>query len=231
MRTDDHPHGDLRTAQAFVAAVVGPLMRGPQWERTAVVVTYDEWGGFFDHVTPPTLADHRATADDATNWGQAGFRLPVFLASPFARPGYVDHRVYDHTSILRFIQWRFLGAPPEGAGGQGWWLTQRDHHANNIGASLSPNRLTDYELPAGAVPLVVSLPCQGQFFQDVPLLVDVEDTLLDPLLRGLGVDLDRTLEVTVAIGDHALAAAVEPFAELGFRVDPSMSLSELLAQA
>jgi hypothetical protein len=55
--------------------------------------------------------------------------------------------------------------------------------------------------------------------------------VIDPLLRGLGVDLDRTLEVTVEIGDHALAAAVEPFAELGFRTSPSMSLSELLAQA
>jgi phospholipase C len=229
MRTDDHPHGDMRTAQAFVAAVVGTLMRGPQWHRTAVVVTYDEWGGFFDHVTPPVLPDDRGTADDWTNWGQTGFRLPVFLASPFARPGYVDHRVYDHTSILRFIEWRFLGAPAEGTGGSGWWLTQRDHHANNIGASLSPSRQTDYTLPAGAVPLVLSIPCQSQILQDVPVLQDIEDDI-DPLLRQLGVDLDRTLQLEVGIGDHALAAAQEPFEALGYDTNPSMNLQELLSQ-
>lgn len=241
MRTDDHPHGDMRTAQAFVAAVVGTLMRGPQWERTAVIVTYDEWGGFYDHVRPPVLPDDRGTADDSTNWGQTGFRLPVFLASPFARVGNVDHAVYDHTSILRFIEWRFLGAPASGPGsgpgsgsGSPWWLTTRDRHANNIGASLSPVRQTDYELPPGVAPLVLTLPCQGQFFQDVPGLSQLEDAI-EPALRGLGVDLDRLLGVEVGVDlgivDHALAAAAEPFRALGYRVGPSMPLAELLALA
>ena len=219
MRTDDHPHGDMRTAQAFVAAIVGTLMRGPQWERSAVIVTYDEWGGFFDHVRPPVFADDRGTSDDLTNWGQAGFRLPVFLASPFARPGYVDHRAYDHASVLRFLEWRFLGAPTEGPEGDGWWLTARDRHAQNIGLSLAPTRQTDFELEAGAVPLVLSVPCQGQFFQDVPGLSQVEDAI-EPALRDAGVDID-----------HALAAAAEPFSALGYDVGPSMPLAQLLAQA
>jgi hypothetical protein len=64
------------------------------------------------------------------------------MISPYARPGFVDHQLYDHTSILRFIEWRFLGAPAHGAGRKrkNWWLTSRDRYANNIGWSLKPRR-------------------------------------------------------------------------------------------
>jgi hypothetical protein len=76
---------------------------------------------------------------DADNFGQAGFRVPAVIASPYARRGYADHTLYDHTSVLRFLEWRFLGAPARGPGKQGqtWFLTERDRHANNIGASLA----------------------------------------------------------------------------------------------
>jgi len=109
----------------------------PHWESGLFVLTYDEWGGFFDHVTPPVLPDLLGSPVDSENFGQAGFRVPTVLASPFAQPGFVDHRTYDHTSILRFLEWRFLGAPPEGPGGTAdWSLTPRDRNAANIGASL-----------------------------------------------------------------------------------------------
>ncbi len=61
----------------------------------------------------PTTARAPSTQED---FGQAGFRVPTVIASPFARPGYVDHRTYEHTSVLRFLEWRFLGAPAEGPG-------------------------------------------------------------------------------------------------------------------
>ncbi len=111
----------------------------PCWENGLFLLTYDEWGGFFDHVAPPVLPDDRATNDDATNYGQAGFRVPTIMASPYAMPGFVDHRTYDHTSIMRFLQWRFLGAPAEGPGDDGspWALKVRDRFANNIGNSLA----------------------------------------------------------------------------------------------
>ncbi len=87
---------------------------------------------------PPTLPDGRASTNDADNFSQAGFRVPTVLASPYAQPGFVDHALYDHTSILRFIEWRFLGAPAHGPGGSAdkWFLTARDRNANNIGDSL-----------------------------------------------------------------------------------------------
>jgi hypothetical protein len=62
------------------------------------------------------------------------------MASPYAKPGYVDHRTYDHPSILRFIEWRVLGAAAEGplSPNPNWYLTWRDRNASNIGASLTP---------------------------------------------------------------------------------------------
>lgn len=144
---DDHPLADVRAGQAFLRQAFKAFAQSPHWERGAFIVTYDEWGGWFDHVAPPHLADDRASATDADDFSQAGFRVPTVLASPFARPGMVDDRTYDHTSILRFIEWRFLGAPPEGPGtdGDSWFLTRRDRYAANLGASLS-SEIVDPEL-------------------------------------------------------------------------------------
>ena len=141
LRTDEHPHGDVRDGQRFVWACLTAFMQSPQWERGLFILTYDEWGGFFDHVRPPKLRDDRASRRDDENFAQAGFRVPARLVSPYARPGFVDHLRYDHTSILRFLEWRFLGAPAHGPGrpGDTWWLTRRDRFANNIGSSLLPS--------------------------------------------------------------------------------------------
>src|SRR5690606_9019468 len=129
------------------------------------ILTYDEWGGFFDHRRPPRLPDDRSSPEDRQNFGQAGFRVPTRLISPYSRPGFVDHRLYDHASILRFHEWRFLGAPPEGRGGPGatWYLTKRDRRANNIGASLLPSD-PDLEFDLGPPPTTTpaSPPCGAE---------------------------------------------------------------------
>jgi phospholipase C len=158
---DDHPFADIRAGQKFVFEVVKAFVESPHWNSGCFIITYDEWGGFFDHVPPPILPDDRASANDQENFGQAGFRVPTMLASPYAQPGIVDHRLYDHTSILRFIEWRFLGAPPEGPGTSSdtWYLTTRDRYANNIGASLLPDSFNpdvNLELPD----LMISPPCR-----------------------------------------------------------------------
>ena len=138
-RTDDHPLADIRAGQRYLRDVFAAFARSKHWKRGAFVVMYDEWGGFYDHVRPPVLPDNRANPVDDENFGQAGFRVPALVASPYARRGYVDHALYDHTSVLRFLEWRFLGAPARGAGkpGQSWFLTARDRRANNLGASLA----------------------------------------------------------------------------------------------
>jgi phospholipase C len=219
-RTDDHPHGDMRVAQRFVHNIVRALHDSPQWRRSALFITYDEWGGFFDHVAPPLLPDAHASPVDLDNFGQAGFRLPVLAVSPYARPGYVDHTLYDHTSILRFIEWRFLGAPATGPGGSGWWLTERDRRANNIGAALVSTAQADdfHPDPQPAIPLG-SIPCKGQWFQDVPVLGDLENQLLP----GTSEHRDTTSQL-----ERAYEAGF--FDRMGYRVAPSMTLRELVGQ-
>jgi acid phosphatase len=76
--------------------IIAHLEKSPQWAHMLVVITYDENGGFWDHVAPPK----------ADRWGP-GSRIPAFILSPDAKMGTVDHSLYDTTSILRFITRRF----------------------------------------------------------------------------------------------------------------------------
>ena len=226
-RTDDHPLGDHRIAQAFVGTVFSAFHESAQWRQGAMFVTYDEWGGFFDHVPPPVVPDDRASAVDEDNFGQLGFRLPVLLLSPYARPGYVDHRLYEHTSILRFLEWRFLGAPPEGpnpsASGGPWWLVKRDRYANNIGASLLSVPDTDARLDPAAIVPDVSAACVGRTFQDVPGADDVEKAII-PQAHG-----NSTVSPYGVAGTSSMEQAAEAgyFDRLGYKVKPSLTLSEL----
>src|SRR5262249_128384 len=141
--TDEHPLGDVRDGQRLAQRYVQAFVESPHWQRGVFFITYDEWGGFYDHVRPPRLPDDRANKlHDENDFGQIGFRVPTRMLSPYARENFVDHRLYDHTSILRFLEWRFLGAPAEGRGRRDatWFLTMRDRQAKNIGWSLRPDQ-------------------------------------------------------------------------------------------
>jgi acid phosphatase len=94
---NEHPaYTDVRSGDAHLAEVIEHLQKSPQWSHMLVVVTYDENGGFWDHVAPPK----------ADRWGPS-MRVPTIIISPYARKHYVDHTQYDTTSILRFITRRF----------------------------------------------------------------------------------------------------------------------------
>jgi phospholipase C len=121
---DDHPHSDVRAGESFLSQVYNAVTKSPAWPHTLLVITFDEWGGFFDHVPPGTAPD----VDPA--YQQRGFRVPTVLVSPFARRAHVDHGVYDHTSILKLIEWRFGLAP----------LSVRDGAANNLANALDFSR-------------------------------------------------------------------------------------------
>jgi phospholipase C len=109
---DDHPPADIRAGDAFLSQTFQAVARGPRWSRTVLIVTYDEWGGFFDHVAPPRAIAPNAVDPDLVN-GKArlGFRIPTVVASPFSRGEPDDPKVkgmtFDHTSILKLIEWRF----------------------------------------------------------------------------------------------------------------------------
>lgn len=163
-QTDEHPHGDVRDGQRLVHSFIKAFVESPHWHTGAFILTYDEWGGFFDHVDPIRLPDDRAMrGDDQNDFGQAGFRVPTRIISPFARRNFVDHRTYDHTSILRFIEWRFLGAKADGTGGRRdpVYLTERDRHANNIGLTLMAEG-ADPEFDVGPVDPGTSPDCGAE---------------------------------------------------------------------
>jgi phospholipase C len=98
---NEHPsYTDVLTGEAHVLGLIDALRAGPSWNDTAIIVTYDENGGFWDHVAPPK----------ADRWGP-GTRVPTLVISPFARTGFVDHTVYETTSILALIEHRWGLAP------------------------------------------------------------------------------------------------------------------------
>ncbi len=101
LSNDDHPHADIRAGEVFMNQVYDAVRNGPGWKNTVLVITYDEWGGFFDHV-PPGKA-----ADVSPRTSLRGFRVPTVVISPFARRGHVSHQTFDHTSILKMIEWRW----------------------------------------------------------------------------------------------------------------------------
>jgi phospholipase C len=142
---DDHPHADIRAGQAFLNGIYRSVTTSPAWARTALVINYDEWGGFYDHVAPTAAPDARPDLGTALR----GFRVPCILISPRARRGYVDHTTYDHTSILKMIEWRHGLSP----------LTVRDAAANNLAGALDFRRPPNLQAPAYSVPSFVGLPC------------------------------------------------------------------------
>jgi len=93
----DHPPALVSRGQAYVTGVVNAVMRSKDWKSTAIFLAWDDWGGFYDHVRPPTV--------DRFGYG---LRVPALVISPYARRGYVDHQVLSFDAYLKFIEDDFL---------------------------------------------------------------------------------------------------------------------------
>ncbi|MFI5414308.1 MAG: phospholipase C [Candidatus Lutacidiplasmatales archaeon] len=112
----EHPPADIQLGQnSVIDDIVNAVGASRYWPSSAIFVTWDDFGGFYDHVPPPQV--------DAFGYG---FRVPCLVISPYSRVGFVDHTVQDHTSILRFVEGRFgLSA-----------LSTRDAAADDMGAAF-----------------------------------------------------------------------------------------------
>jgi phospholipase C len=119
---DDHPHADLRLGQEFIWGVTSAFIESPDFRRGALFLTYDEWGGFWDHVPPPRFPDDRASTNIDQDFAQAGFRVPTAVVSPWTQGGRVHHGVLEHASIIKFV------AENWGAG----YLTKRHRETTSI---------------------------------------------------------------------------------------------------
>ena len=107
----EHPPGSVQAGQNLVRSLVTQLMRSPLWNTSAFLWSYDDWGGWYDHVAPPQIDAHGY-----------GFRVPALLVSPYARRGHVDHTTLDFTSALKFIERNWKVDP----------LAERDRNANTF---------------------------------------------------------------------------------------------------
>jgi phospholipase C len=94
LQNSDHPGQGSDTGPSWVAQVVNAVGQSPAWNTTAILVLWDDWGGWYDHVPPP----------GTRRSGGLGFRVPLIVVSPFAKDGYVSHGQYEFGSIVRFIE-------------------------------------------------------------------------------------------------------------------------------
>jgi phospholipase C len=159
---DDHPHADLRKGEIFLRDIVTTLASSPLWSKTVLVINRDEWGGFFDHVVPPRVIAPNTVDTDLVN-GKAllGCRVPTLIVSPLTRGNPAKPRInsllYDHTSVLKLIEWRWGLSP----------LTARDASSEiaNLASALNFNELNTSipSLPVISEP--VPEPCFNDTFE------------------------------------------------------------------
>jgi phospholipase C len=97
-RVSEHPTALVSAGQAYVTGLINAVMQGPDWSSSAIILSWDDWGGFYDHVPPPMV--------DVNGYG---LRVPGLVISPYAKQGYIDHQTLSFDAYLKFIEDDFLG--------------------------------------------------------------------------------------------------------------------------
>jgi phospholipase C len=132
--TSEHPPGQIANGQNATVGIITSIMRSSTWKDSAILLTWDDWGGWYDHVVPPQV--------DGDGYG---FRVPTLIISPYAKKGYILHDTADFTSILKFIE-RLHGLAP---------LTTRDEAATDLMSAFDfnqPARAASQPAVAGTFP-------------------------------------------------------------------------------
>ncbi|HEX3459280.1 MAG TPA: alkaline phosphatase family protein [Acidimicrobiales bacterium] len=149
---------NIVVGETFLASVVKAIGSSPNWEKTMLIITYDEHGGYFDHVPPPValapdLIPPFVQPGESTYEGfnRYGFRVPSVVVSPYAKPNYVSHQVYDHTSILAMVE-RKWNLPA---------LTYRDANANDLMDFLDVGAM-QRGTPTFTPSIIAALPPSGE---------------------------------------------------------------------
>jgi phospholipase C len=173
----EHPPFSTCVGENWTVQQINAIMQGPDWNSTAIFLTWDDPGGFYDHVTPPNL--------DRFGLGQ---RVPLIVISPYAKAGFVSHTIYESSSVLKFIEERF-GLQP---------LADRDANANDLMDSFdfSQAPLGPLVLPTRSCPLVQS----SETFQ--PQLVGTASSVYGLTVSNPMNKLD-TISSIVASGDFS----------------------------
>jgi phospholipase C len=165
-----HPIDDVTRGERLLKKVYESVRNSPVWNRSMLIVTYDEHGGFYDHVPPPTVVGpgDKTLNDDNNKYGfdfeQLGVRVPAVVVSPYTKRGAIDHRVYEHSSVPATLE-KLFGLPS---------LTQRDKGATSLDglATLdAPRTDAPTQLPEPAVS-GISCDADATIWGDVRPLLD-----------------------------------------------------------
>ncbi len=137
MGNDDHPaYSDQQISEAFAAKAINAIANSPYWSQSAIIITYDETDGFYDHVSP----ERRSTFVDGSQLA-AGPRIPTILISPYAKSGKISHRYSEHGSVIKFVNELFglvpLASLPDEAWGRQMGLARLGQP--NLGPSDDPD--------------------------------------------------------------------------------------------
>ncbi len=157
IQSEEDPQ-DIRQGERFAAAIINAAMQGPAWAKTLLIWTYDEHGGYYDHVAPPPAIKPdnippkiQVPPNRPGAYDRYGFRVPAVIVSPYAKRDYVSRVVHDHTSILKLIETKW-NLPA---------LTFRDAHADNLLDSLDfeskPAFMDPPTLPAPGLPIAIDV--------------------------------------------------------------------------
>lgn len=98
-KVSEHPPALVSAGQAYVTSIINAAMQSPDWNSTVIFLSWDDWGGFYDHVVPPTVDENGY-----------GFRVPGLVISPYAKQGYIDHQTLSFDAYLKFIEDDFLNS-------------------------------------------------------------------------------------------------------------------------
>jgi len=183
---DDHPLADIRLGERFIADTYHALADAGYLDNTVFVVTFDEWGGFYDHVPPPRViddtdpanVDHTGDSDTPTegrlvpDYTQLGFRVPTIVVSNLAPARVVHHGPFEHTSTLKMIENTF-GLTP---------LSARDRTALDLGVVL--DRHPHHPVPAGAIPTSAEVPVPANDAAAVCSASSVQSVSPPPVRHG-----------------------------------------------
>jgi phospholipase C len=176
-----HPMDDVTRGERFLKDIYEIIRNSPHWESSLLIITYDEHGGFYDHIVPPTAIEpgdsitHPANDKFHFNFKQLGVRVPTIVVSPLIRKGIVDHRLYEHASVLSTLEKLFSLDN----------LTQRDRLAAPLNDLLSLSKPRDDCPKTLPKPAVSGVKCNllTEFVSWIETYIGKSEDI-DPALRG-----------------------------------------------
>ncbi len=184
-----HPLDDVARGESLIKEVYEAVRNSPIWESSLLIITYDEHGGFYDHVHPPTTVDpgDSATSPDNNqngfNFRQLGVRVPAVVISPYVGRGVIDHRLYDHSSVPATIE-ELFGMTS---------LTQRDKQAARV------NSLLTLKVPRTDAPQTLPAPANSgaRFEAEAEVLGKLESDVANMAVR-LGIKAPKPVDPALA---------------------------------